>query len=380
MTNLTQIICANSIGVYLLTALIINIKRRFKTQDPSLKVFTVMLYINILQCIFETFTFAIDGQMFTGAILISRIINVILFFNTVTFAFLWTVYADLKSSDNQMVLKKSTVIKAIPALVNAVLAILNLFFDIYFTIDENNTYIRVGIYLVSYVIAYFYLVLGAIEAYGARKNTYKSIFLPAMLFLLPITLASVFQYVFYGISLLWVGSALGLNSAYVWLLDESSSIDTLSGTFTRHFLNQYLAKLPKHAGEGGKTTVGIMLDIDKFKAINDTHGHLVGDDAIGEVGGLLRAAVADNGKVFRYAGDEFTIIMKVDDQSEVDKLIHDILASTERFNSDMGKPYHLSFSVGCAVFEQGDSISDFLHRMDDAMYDDKKAKAEFFED
>ncbi len=73
--------------------------------------------------------------------------------------------------------------------------------------------------------------------------------------------------------------------------------------YSRHQLNQYLLR---HAGRiGTKRLAGLLLDIDDFKSINDRFGHLTGDDAIANVGTLLRQSVLGIGQVFRYAGDEF---------------------------------------------------------------------------
>ncbi len=262
------------------------------------------------------------------------------------------------------------IIKLIPAAIIVICAIVNLFVPVFFSITEHNVYVREGMFLVAYIFTYLYLIVGTAIVCMHRKTTEKYNFLPVFTFLFPVVIASVIQFLVQGVSLLWAGAAIGLTSAYMSLLDESSVTDKLSGLYSRHYLNQYLQILSSKTKD--TKMLGLMLDIDNFKSINDTYGHLVGDEAIVNAGKIVRRAINTEKIVFRFAGDEFVVIMPINSEKEIPRIISRIHNITEHFNLNNDNPYNLHFSIGYAMYIQGESPDDFFRRMDMEMYQDKK--------
>ena len=120
--------------------------------------------------------------------------------------------------------------------------------------------------------------------------------------------------------------------------------------------------------------MGLMLDVDDFKEINDTHGHVVGDAALRDVGQLLPSAVPADAFAARFAGDEFIVLRAVTKEEEVLNMMDSIRFATEAFNREQQRPYRLSFSMGFSYYRPGDTAETFLRRMDEAMYQDKRSK------
>ena len=78
----------------------------------------------------------------------------------------------------------------------------------------------------------------------------------------------------------------------------------------------------------------------------------------------------------RFAGDEFIILLAVSEEKEVLNLMDSIRFATESFNHAQQRPYRLSFSMGFSFFQpDSDTAESFLRRMDEAMYEDKRAKS-----
>jgi diguanylate cyclase (GGDEF)-like protein len=128
-------------------------------------------------------------------------------------------------------------------------------------------------------------------------------------------------------------------------------------------------------GSATRALAGIMLDIDDLKGINDRLGHIVGDDAISAAGKILHSAVDGKGKVCRYGGDEFIILMYINSQNEITDMIDTIKTQARLFNESEQKPYEINFSIGYSTYEiKHDSIDDFLKKVDASLYDDKKRK------
>ncbi len=371
-----QVITSNGIAVFLLVSLLINMRGRDKRSKDDVRAFVAMLLVNLFQAAAETAAIFIDGRIFPGAITLSTLLNAMLFAGNVIFVTLWSIYADLRTRRPLSRRRALRLLRFMPAALVVLGAAVNLFTPVFFRITEENIYVRCGLYPLTFAVAYFYIFMGVAVAYGfgRRQNMNRYVFLPAVSFVAPVVAASVLQVLMPGSSFLWAGAALGLCAAYVSLLDERASVDALSGTFTRHFLNQRLTALPGQSFNR-KLMAGIMLDIDHFKAINDTYGHLMGDDAISNVGRLLRnACEGDSATVYRYAGDEFTILLAFEDDSAISNTIAAINAQVDAFNARAEKPYVLSFSMGHTVYAPGESVSDFVKRMDDAMYEAKRLK------
>ncbi len=381
MDYITQAVTANIVAVILLVSLLLSFPKKFRTEKDDMKVFYVMLLVNLFQCLVEPLTLILDGRIFPGAVAITTVLNSLLYIGNIVFASLWATYADLRVGLSRRDFTFFNLLKFLPAVFMVMASIVNLFTPVFFRITEDNFYQRTLNFPITYIITYFYLITGVVISYGFSPRSQKYVFLPAIVFLTPVFLASILQALVYGISALWVGAAIGLTSAYVALLDESQSVDALSGAYTRHHLNAALGQLASQGktgaqmrGRGGRLVAGIMLDVDNFKAINDRYGHLEGDEALRQVGKLLMSTVNPKGTVYRFAGDEFTIIMRVESQKDVQDMLERIDAAVRTHNVQSDRPYQLSFSAGYALYSPGEPVADFVSRMDEAMYDNKKQK------
>ncbi|MGI6765894.1 MAG: GGDEF domain-containing protein [Lentihominibacter sp.] len=298
-------------------------------------------------------------------------LDTILFINSSIFAFLWVVYADYKLFTDINRIRRIYPFMAIPAILIIIGCLINLVTPVFFVIDEYNVYQRTVFSFIPYVVTYFYVVHGVLLIYSYRNKVDKYLFLPAILFMTPIMVGSLLQFIFYGYSFMWLGVAIGLTLLFVNVQNEASYVDMLSGLFNRQYLNKLLLHINNTAG----VPAGIMLDIDSFKNINDKFGHIAGDDAIAAAGKILRTAVGEKGTIFRYGGDEFIILMHINSQKEIEEMIEAVKTQATLFNESEDRPYKISFSIGYSIYEiKHDSIDDFLKKMDASMYEDKKRK------
>ncbi len=368
-----QAVCANGIGVVILLSLLLNLRGKYDKKKEEHFIFTLMLTVNILQCVIESCAIVLDGRMFQGSVSLCKVLNAFLYMNNIIFAILWVIYADLRLRRFSKRKTHQYALIFIPGAIIIVGAIVNIFTPIFFEVTAQNIYIRNApwVYL-PYLVTYFYLVWGTFAAYVIRRKKDKYVFLPAFTFLFPVVLGSILQLFFAGTSFLWIGAAIGLMSAYMSLQDERAAVDPLSGVFTRHYMHQYLDGLCKKAVAPVRIS-GIMLDIDKFKAINDQYGHLVGDEVIHKFGKILKRGVNGEGTVFRYAGDEFVVIVTNCDKEGMNRIVDSIYAELDKVNEE-GNEYKIACSLGFATHVQGESPNHFLKRMDDAMYTNKNNK------
>lgn len=122
-----------------------------------------------------------------------------------------------------------------------------------------------------------------------------------------------------------------------------------------------------------RTFSAILIDINKFKVINDTFGHQIGDEALRDVAAILKSSVGKGDMVARLGGDEFVIISHVATLEGLEELIKTIKLNADTFNRENSRVYDLSFAVGYDVYDVslGMSASDFLTYLDQCMYEDK---------
>ena len=157
--------------------------------------------------------------------------------------------------------------------------------------------------------------------------------------------------------------------------------DPLTGLANRALFSERLEQALVHAPKHRARIAVLFLDLDRFKEVNDSRGHDIGDLLLQQVAARLSGCVRDGETVARLGGDEFTILLegvrRLDDATAVAQRI--IAAFDAPFDLE-GRSTSLSTSIGVAISsEAGTSAEDLLERADRAMYRAKKAGRDTFE-
>ena len=167
--------------------------------------------------------------------------------------------------------------------------------------------------------------------------------------------------------------ATALHNSFVFQkLQQQSITDGLTGIKTRRFFWEALTSEWKRASRSGRPFSVVLMDLDKFKEVNDTLGHLEGDLVLARVGRLLEQKCRQSNVVARYGGDEFIILMP---ETGVEQA--QILAERLRLwiaTDPMLAEHHISGSFGVASFPvHGFSVEDIIRVADAGMYVSKHA-------
>lgn len=151
--------------------------------------------------------------------------------------------------------------------------------------------------------------------------------------------------------------------------------DTLTGLANRHQFNEKLPEALSRAQRTGEAMALMFLDIDHFKAINDTMGHPAGDAVLKEFGERLRRSVRATDTVARLAGDEFVVILEnVHSEAEPQFVARKIVGQISRPFEVEGRLVEVTTSVGIAFHRHGSiAPEELLARADKALYAAKSA-------
>lgn len=375
MLNYAEVLVANGTGILLMFLIMHYGNNIFRVGLLADKLYYGMVWLTIALCVVETATFLIDGKQFAGARFTAFMLNELLYTMNILFGFLWILFADAKVYSENKLLKKRFIPMILPLLVMLVLLIANIFNGWIFEISEENVYSRNFLFVFDYAVTYSYLLAGAGILYKNRSSTKRYTYLPVLLFILPVAIGSLLQFLFYGIATLWLSAAIGLTSLYISIQTENAYLDRLTGVYNRHYFETYVSALYKAAARDSKKQkiAALMIDIDRFKSINDRYGHVVGDDALICSARILRASVGKNAHVVRYGGDEFLVILRDKSETEVALLVGEIQKNCAAANRISDKDYTLSFSIGYTIADPAVvDNEEFLIRADAAMYAAKR--------
>jgi diguanylate cyclase (GGDEF)-like protein len=149
--------------------------------------------------------------------------------------------------------------------------------------------------------------------------------------------------------------------------------DLLTGLYNRNYFNETIVRDVERAKRYGESLSFILIDVNDFKKINDTYGHLHGDGVLRACAEVLKRSIRRSDFLCRFGGDEFVIVTPQPACGDNRRLFERITENLSEWNAKFSAfDYRLSFSMGCAAWEQGRDIVDVLHEADQEMYKDKK--------
>ena len=160
------------------------------------------------------------------------------------------------------------------------------------------------------------------------------------------------------------------NARSMTLIQELTITDDVTGLFNARHL---YTMLDEQVAMGQVFSL-MFVDLDRFKAVNDTHGHLIGSRLLAEIGGLLKRCLGPNNAAFRYGGDEFVALlpgMGKSAASGTTMALREDLRSA-RFLEGAGLSLTVSGSFGLASYpEDGNTVPTILRAADTMMYEAK---------
>lgn len=167
-------------------------------------------------------------------------------------------------------------------------------------------------------------------------------------------------------------SSLALENAVRYARAKNLlNIDDLTGLYNYRYLDLTLSREIKRAERYGSRVSVLFMDLDFFKNVNDTHGHMVGSKVLSEVGAILKQSVREEDTVIRYGGDEYTLVLVETDADGAIIVAERIRRMIEEhvFMADEGLDIRVTASIGCACYpDDATTRTGLLELADQAMY------------
>ncbi len=356
-----------------------------KGRGPVLvnqKLFRVLIWVNIGAMFSDMIQIIFNGTNYWYSNVVENVSIFLYYAFQSMVGFIFTLYVDFELYPDQKRLKRRLPYYSIFMVISEFMVLSSFWTKWVFIIDENNYYVRgkwfyaPTVCALIYMAYILYLLLNYRKTGKVDNNAQRELY--RRLFVFPIIpcIGSIIQILLPGTPWILPMTTIAILINHITIQNGYMARDYLTGLYNRsqleNFMNYQLKNLKK-----GNLFFLILLDLDKFKEINDTYGHLVGDDALINAGKLIRGSCKRKADyVARLGGDEFAIIGQCENAEAVDMIIVRMHEVIERFNNTNAKPYKIRFSAGYAIHDGSTqaTLDKMISVADDKMYEVKKAK------
>jgi diguanylate cyclase (GGDEF)-like protein len=294
------------------------------------------------------------------------------FFSFFIIAFIdYTIYQKIKRTN------KIIHIACIVSLAHLLVLVINLKYGFYYAIDAYNS-LQYGEYrFIVFIFAYCPIVFALAEISSCFSLIKKSQLTMFIVLLFLSLMGPVFDVLLGSYHLIWSFGTAALLYSYFFILQSDSTIDPLTGIGNRFSFNEFSDRLSRDTS--GESWAIVMIDMDRFKEINDTLGHYTGDLALADMGRIIKASLKGRGFAARYGGDEFVLAVKTGKKNtgNISALINEVEAAVQHCNAKNIRPYKLEISCGGDVYtaDGSRSLEEFMGHIDGLMYKNKRRRS-----
>lgn len=161
---------------------------------------------------------------------------------------------------------------------------------------------------------------------------------------------------------------------HIRCIEENAKVDSLTGLHNRRWLEEMYTREINRSNAGNFKLSAFMLDIDHFKHVNDTYGHLAGDQVLIAVSKKIVDCLRPSDMPVRYGGEEFTVFLPGTSTENAKIIAERLRSGVERTNILLpsGEEIHATISVGFTERVEGDTVRSIIERADQALYHAKE--------
>lgn len=382
MIEVSQYTEINLIGLAILfTILIIDHKNHANEKNDIHQNFINMIIINAVILLGDNSVYFLRGIASPGIIGITYVLCCTCFILHTWFAYQWFCYIIGFVYPRYQLTKVGRILIMIPSLISNLLVLLTPINGWIFTLGNDNVYHRGPINFLTFAISAIYLIICTVILIREYLNPHairrRNEYLGLLYAPVPMLIGNILQIAMYGLPIVWIASAVSMLVIYSEYQNEQSSKDALTGLYNRRQTDAQLKWELARKREPGDNLVVSMIDIDSFKKINDTYGHLTGDEALICVARTLQENFRKTDFIGRYGGDEFLMIGHIKDKEDANIVFQRLKKKLDKKNYSGEFPYNLSASIGYVVCDPSETptTDEILSKADEKMYEVKIRRA-----
>ena len=325
----------------------------------------------------DSLWYAMDCGVLPQNRTVSMLLKSIYFVSSSAAGYSWFVYMETLTGALFTRSRKRIFFSGALVWVHLVLTVINWFTGILFWEDEALQYSRGPFFGLQYLVVYAYLAIAAFHALYKANHNYidRSRYIVIATFPIIPAISALLQLFYWRIPFNCMAFTLSVLIMYMNELGDQVSREPLTGLANRkHFMHALEEGMDAHENDGQLYL--FMIDMNRFKRINDTFGHVEGDKAILMTVEALREACSEMHRkivLSRYGGDEFAIIAELEREEEAKELKEKICSKIEDRNTGILLSYRLSLSIGCARYTpEYKGIRSFIAAADKELYIEKE--------
>ena len=366
-----------SLDVYFFSLLILCLIGIKTFTNPNGKTsqalaFQILLILNFLIIIADSITVLFEGHAGAPVRIFLMTATVFGYCMQVLICLFWFWYARMLIFRERRLRRIVTFFQSLPAMGSMLIAIASCWTGWLFRYDSDNHYSRGPFFLLIIGVSFLYIIVGYYMIIRYRKNLEKRYFNALISFALPPALGGLIQSFIYGVSLIWSCATISLLIIYLAIQNELLLLDYLTGIHNRMSFDLTLRRKILNTRTSSPFAL-MLLDIDNFRSINDRYGHIECDTALKVFARILNDCFRRDGFVARYGGDEFAVILDMQDHRDMDESMKSLQDRIDSWNESSGKPWVLSYSVGYAPYLAIERLSAdaFIMKVDKLLILDK---------
>ena len=339
--------------------------------------------VMMLYFLAEVFWAVVDGGVIVSSQPFLYLSNIFTYVLLSIAAYQWFLLSEAIQNEKAVENDPCKLLLSIPVWLSTILCVTAYRTGLVFYVDENGKIVNGKLYVLLIIVPFGYMIAASVKAFYrafakdkyAERNIY---FMIGVFPTAPIILGAL-QAFYWRVPFLCYGAVAAIFYIYTSIQDNLISLDPLTQINNRNQMYKYLAQKMR-SEEPGLSLFVLMVDVDNFRNINDTFGHVEGDRALVRISTAIKNACQGPRNRFfvsRYGGDEFIIVAEMAYRAEATWLAEQIRTNVRRISSDNNLKYSVSVSVGIAQYDYSEPISlqSFIARADSDLYKQKKLNA-----
>ncbi|MDO4623454.1 MAG: diguanylate cyclase [Eubacteriales bacterium] len=381
MLELLLALVANLTGIYILGILTWYSVQTFSTRTKENRYLYVLFGASFVELATHLVTTVVQYYNFFDQQRLGIVMYSFVFTINAVYILAWVLYLNErlgKETAHDAVYIRQLMLLTAPVILLLVLSIINMFVPVYFSY-YNMEYVRKPGYYLTLIIPICYLIYGIILFFRAKqkKKLYQE--LPFVSFILPVVTAHVLESLFIHLCVIPLANTLVLVILVLMNAKQNAAVDPLSGVYTKSEMFRYLDD-EKVQNFADRKLMGIMIRLEYLKDIQTKYGHRVGDQAVSDLGFLIRSNIPNTSVAFHYADDAFIVLLEHMQEDKMRSVISRLKAELLQFNQKTATVYELHISYGSSVFRENDTVDRFIDRMEKRLIENKKGKMKAVED